>query len=460
MSWSRGSWRSKELLHIPDYPCPGLLREAEEKLKIYPPLVFAGEVRQLKSELIRVSEGQAFLLQGGDCAETFADFHTLSIRDTFRVLLQMALIFTFVGEKPVVKVGRVAGQFAKPRSAATENVDGEEILTYRGDMINSHEPTKEARTPDPERMLQAYFQSAATLNLLRAFAGGGYADLYRAGRWLLDFVGNSAVREKYEFLVTSINKTLGVMRAYSQPTESPELTPAAQKIDFYNSHEALFLPYEEALARNDSLTGDPVATSAHFLWLGERTRDLQSPQVEFLRGIINPVGVKCGPNTDGQDLERVIDRLNPDNEKGKIVLILRAGVDKAEKAYKSLIKGIRRSGRSVVWMVDPMHGNPKSDGNGVKTRMFSDILRESMIFIDVCRSENVHPGGLHLEMTGKNVTECLGGSDKVEDLSCNYNTQCDPRLNASQSLELAFAFSEHMVKTAPPPPMPRSSGRF
>ncbi|MCC8190330.1 MAG: 3-deoxy-7-phosphoheptulonate synthase [Planctomycetes bacterium] len=458
MSWSPGSWRSKKLLHIPEYPDQARLREAEAKLKTYPPLVFAGEVRQLKSDLARAADGQAFFLQGGDCAETFADFNTLGIRDTFRVLLQMSLIFTFVGEKPVVKVGRVAGQFAKPRSAPTETADGVEILTYRGDMINSIEPTPEARLPDPDRMVHAYFQSAATLNLLRAFAGGGYADLFRAGRWLLDFVGRSAVREKYEVLANSINKTLGVMRAYSQP-EAPELIPAAHKVDFYCSHEALLLPYEEALERNDSLTGDPVATSAHFLWLGERTRDPDSPQVEFLRGVINPVGVKCGPDADPGALERLLDRLNPDNEKGKVTLILRAGVERAPVVYRRLIRDLRRTGREILWMVDPMHGNPKNN-NGVKTRLFTDILNECKIFIDVCRAENVNPGGLHLEMTGKNVTECMGGSDRVEDLSCNYNTQCDPRLNASQSLELAFAFAEHMINTAPPPPPHRASGRF
>ncbi len=459
MSWSRGSWRSKQLVQIPDYPDPVILRGAEDRLKTYPPLVFAGEVRQLKTALARAADGQAFLLQGGDCAETFADFHTHTIRDTFRVLLQMSLIFTFVGEKPVVKVGRVAGQFAKPRSAAFETVNGEEMVTYRGDMINSPTPTVAERTPDPERMIRAYFQSAATLNLLRAFAGGGYADLFRAGRWLLDFVGTSAVREKYETLAAGINKTLGVMRAYSQP-DAPELIPAAHKVDFYSSHEALFLPYEEALARNDSLTGDPVATSAHYLWLGERTRGLDSPQVEFLRGVINPVGIKVGPTADPAELERLIERLNPQNEKGRITLILRAGVDKAEKSYKSIMRELKNSGRNILWTVDPMHGNPKNDGSGVKTRMYSDILRESKIFIDVCRTENINPGGLHLEMTGKNVTECLGGSDRVEDLSYNYATQCDPRLNASQSLELAFAFSEHLVNTEPPPPPHPASGRF
>ena len=458
MSWSRGSWRSKQLLHIPSYPDACALRRAEDELKVYPPLIFAGEVRQLKAELARAADGRAFLLQGGDCAETFADFNTQNIRDTFRVLLQMSLIFTFVGEKPVVKVGRVAGQFAKPRSAATEKVGGEEILTYRGDMINSPSATLADRTPDPERMIRAYFQSAATLNLLRAFSGGGYADLFRAGRWLLDFVGGSAVREKYESLAAGINKTLGVMRAYSQP-EAQELMPEAHKVDFYSSHEALLLPYEEALARNDSLTGDPVATSAHLLWIGERTRDVNSPQVEFLRGVINPIGIKCGPTAETPALERVMDKINPANEPGKLMIILRAGVDKAEKTYRRLMRELRGSGRNILWVVDPMHGNPKSDGNGVKTRMFGDIMRECEIFIDVCRTEGVNPGGVHLEMTGKNVTECLGGSDRVEDLSMNYDTLCDPRLNASQSLELAFAFAEKLVNTAPPPEH-KTSGRF
>lgn len=460
MSWSRGSWRSKNRLHMPEYPDVAALRSTEDLLKTYPPLVFAGEVRHLKSELALAAGGQAFLLQGGDCAETFADFNTFNIRDTFRVLLQMALIFTFVGEKPVVKMGRVAGQFAKPRSAATEVAGGEEMLTYRGDMINSIEPTPQARTPDPERMVRAYFQSAATLNLLRAFAGGGYADLYRAGRWLLDFVGKSAVREKYEALVASINKTLGVMRAYSKPDAVPDFMPTAHRVDFYSSHEALFLPYEEALARNDSLTDDPVATSGHFLWLGERTRGLDSPQVEFLRGVINPIGIKCGPKADADELLALMERLSPDNEEGKIVLILRAGVKHAGRAYGRLARDIRHSGRNVVWMVDPMHGNPQNGDNGFKTRHFSEIMEECRIFIDVCRAEGVNPGGLHLEMTGSNVTECLGGSDDVADLSPRYHTQCDPRLNASQALELAFFFSEHLINTAPPPPPLKMSGRF
>ncbi|MCD7896541.1 MAG: 3-deoxy-7-phosphoheptulonate synthase [Planctomycetaceae bacterium] len=458
MSWSRGSWRSKQLLHIPEYPYPAALRSAEDRLKNCPPLIFAGEVRHLKSSLARAADGHAFLLQGGDCAENFEEFNTKYIRDTFRVLLQMSLILTFVGEKPVVKVGRVAGQYAKPRSAATEIVDGQEILTYRGDMINRPEATPEGRRPDPERMLQAYFHSAATLNLLRAFATGGYADLFRAGRWLLDFVGKSAVRKKYENLARGINKTLGVMRAYSQP-DIPEMIPAANQVEFYSSHEALFLPYEEALAREDSLTGDPVAGSAHFLWIGERTRRLDSPQVEFLRGVINPIGIKCGPGADASEMEKLLDILNPDNEKGKITIILRAGVDKAEQTYRQLFREFKGSGREVLWSVDPMHGNPKSDRSGTKTRMFADILREVEIFIDVCRGEGVVPGGVHLEMTGKNVTECLGGSDRVEDLSGSYDTLCDPRLNASQSLELAFEIAERL-SAEQKPLLHRTSGRF
>lgn len=458
MSWSRGSWRSKQLLHIPSYPDPALLRKAEDDLKTYPPLIFAGEVRQLKAELARAAAGNAFLLQGGDCAESFADFNTRNIRDTFRVLLQMSLIFTFIGEKPVVKVGRVAGQFAKPRSSATEIVDGVEILTYRGDMINSPHPAKAEREPDPERMIQAYFRSAATLNLLRAFSGGGYADLFRAGRWLLDFVDGSAVKAKYEKLAAGINKTLGVMRAYSQP-DAAELMPEARRVEYYSSHEALFLPYEEALAREDSLTGDPVATSAHLLWIGERTRSPESPQVEFLRGVINPIGIKCGPGAEASELERLMDKLNPGNEPGKIVLILRAGVDKAAGTYKRMMREMRGNGKNILWSVDPMHGNPKNAGCGVKTRMFADIMRECEIFVDMCRAEGVHPGGVHLEMTGKNVTECLGGADRVEDLSANYDSRCDPRLNASQSLELAFAFAERIADTAPPPEH-RTSGRF
>ncbi|MDR3211095.1 MAG: 3-deoxy-7-phosphoheptulonate synthase [Planctomycetota bacterium] len=444
MSWSRESWRSSKDPYLPEYPDPQALELAGEKLKTYPPLVFAGEVRQLKAELALAGSGKSYILQGGDCAETFADFTALGIRDTFRVLLQMALIFTFVGEKPVIRLGRVAGQFAKPRSAATEVVAGEEVMTYRGDMINGIEPNPRSRTPDPERMLEAYFHSAATLNLLRAFAGGGYADLYRAGKWLFDFVGNSSVRHQYENLVKNINKTLSVMRAY---TESGP--PSAQKVDLYCSHEALFLPYEEALARNDSLTGDPVATSAHFLWLGERTRHLESPQVEFLRGLINPVGIKCGPKVAGESLEPLLERLDPHQEPGRITLILRAGVNQAEKVYSRLIRTVKASGRPVVWMLDPMHGNPRHDSTGLKTRYFSDILTECEVFINVCRAEGVHPAGFHLEMTGKNVTECIGGSDRVENLQSRYETTCDPRLNASQALEMAFAIAEYLVNTAP-----------
>ncbi|MCL2001080.1 MAG: 3-deoxy-7-phosphoheptulonate synthase [Planctomycetes bacterium] len=446
MSWSRGSWRSSKGSHqIPAYPDSAALRDAEDRLKTYPPLVFAGEIRQLKVELARVAEGKAFLLQGGDCVETFADFNTFNIRDTFRVLLQMALILTFVGEKPVVRVGRVAGQFAKPRSVPVEKTaDGAEIMTYRGDMINAVEETVGARTPDPERMLRAYFQSAATLNLLRAFAGGGYADLHRAGKWLLDFVGKSQVRDKYENLAKSINKTLGVMRAYEEREE--RTGGRDQRVDFYSSHEALFLPYEEALCRNDSLTGDPVAVSAHCLWLGERTRDPEGPQVEFLRGVINPLGIKCGPKAEPQAVERLLEKLNPVNEKGRIILILRAGVNKAEWAYSRFVREMASAGREVVWCIDPMHGNSRLNESGVKTRLFSDILHECKIFIDVCRAEKVHPGGLHLEMTGKNVTECLGGADDVCDLSSHYETSCDPRLNASQALELAFAVAEHLTR--------------
>ena len=442
MSWSRGGWRNaKPSPHIPEYPDPAQLRAAEDLLKSWPPLVFAGEIRQLKREIARVAQGEAFMLQGGDCAETFSGFNTFTIRDTFRVLLQMAAILTFVGEKPVVRVGRVAGQFAKPRSRPTETVDGIELPAYRGDMINSPEPVPEARRPDPQRMSRAYFQSAATLNLLRAFAGGGYADPHLAGQWLLEFVDHSAVREKYDLLVRQIDKTLNVMRAYRDPDE----TVFTRRVDFFCAHEALFLPYEEALCRQDSLGTDIVAASAHFLWLGERTRDPDSPQAEFLSGVVNPLGVKCGPTTEGPALERVLDKLDPNNEPGKITLILRAGVDKADRAYTRLIREIQAAGRRVAWIVDPMHGNPRRDGE-IKTRYFSDILHECKIFIDVCRAERVHPGGLHLELTGKNVTECLGGSDGVVNLSSRYETGCDPRLNASQSLELAFAVAEHLAR--------------
>ncbi|MDR1613175.1 MAG: 3-deoxy-7-phosphoheptulonate synthase [Planctomycetota bacterium] len=443
MSWSRSSWRTLPSPHIPAYPDPEALRTAEDALKTYPPLVFAGEVRQLKSELARVSEGNGIMLQAGDCAEAFADFNTFNIRDSFRIILQMAMILTFVGEKPVTRIGRVAGQFAKPRSNATERIGGEEeILTYRGDMINGLEPTARSRAPDPERMLRAYFQSAATLNLLRAFAGGGYADMHSAGKWLLDFVENSPIRKKYEQLARKINKNLNVMRAYRESSREPH----RQRVDFYSSHEALFLPYEEALCRNDSLTGDPVAASAHFLWIGERTRDPSGPHIEFLRGVINPVGIKCGPDAGARSVERLLEKLNPGNEKGRVTIIIRAGADNAERVQSKLIRELTAAGREVVWCVDPMHGNTINAESGVKTRRLSDILRECRTFVDVCRTENVHPGGLHLEMTGKNVTECLDRAVREKDLARNYATCCDPRLNAAQALELAFEAAEYLAE--------------
>lgn len=442
MAWSRSSWRGAESPHIPLYPDPDALRAVEDQLKSYPPLVFAGEVRRLKAELAMVADGGAVMLQAGDCAETFADFNTFTVRDTFRIILQMALILSFVGEKPVVRLGRVAGQFAKPRSNPTEKTaDGTEILTYRGDMINGLDATPESRRPDPDRLTRAYFQSAATLNLLRAFAGGGYADMHSAGKWLLDFTGNSSVGKKYRDLAAKINKTLNVMRAYDDSCSEPR----QRRVEFYSSHEALFLPYEEALCRNDSLTGDPVAASAHFLWIGERTRDPFGPHVEFLRGVINPIGIKCGPETEAGSLERTLDRLNPRNEKGRITLVLRAGIEHAAKVHAHLMREMRSAGREVVWCVDPMHGNPRKTDTGVKTRFYSDILEECKTFIEICRAENVHPGGFHLEMTGKNVTECLGSDVSESDLTKSYDTYCDPRLNASQALELAFDLAERLA---------------
>lgn len=443
MSWSRSSWRGLRSPHIPEYPDPEALRAVEDTLKNYPPLVFAGEVRQLKAELARVADGDGFILQAGDCAETFADFNTFNVRDTFRLMLQMALILTFVGEKPVTRIGRVAGQFAKPRSNATEpSADGDDILTYRGDMINGFGATAASRAPDPGRMERAYFQSAATLNLLRAFAGGGYADMHTAGKWLLDFVENGRARKKYELLAKKIHKTLNVMRAYDDGGREP----ARQRIDFYSSHEALFLPYEEALCRNDSLTGDPVAASAHFIWIGERTRDPNGPHVEFLRGVINPIGIKCGPDAQPGSPERLLEKLNPLNEGGRITIILRAGADRAERAFSRIIRELQAAGRKVAWCVDPMHGNTRTVDRGIKTRMLSDILRESKTFIDVCRAENVHPGGFHLEMTGKNVTECVGREVGRDDLAKNYDSCCDPRLNASQALEFAFETAGHLSR--------------
>ncbi len=440
-SWAPDSWTGAEARQLPQYPDPAALGAATERLRAYPPLVFAGEARNLTADLARVSRGEAFLLQGGDCAESFLEFHPDNIRDTFRVILQMAVVLTFASKLPVVKLGRMAGQFAKPRSAPMEVVDGVEMPSYRGDNINDMAATPEARAADPERMIRAYYQSAATLNLLRAFAGGGYANLHQVHRWTHDFLGASPWGKKYRETADRIGEALEFMRACGI---DPETVPQLAQTQFYTSHEALLLPFEQAMTRRDSLTGDWYDTSAHFLWIGDRTRFEGSAHVEFLRGVGNPIGVKCGPSLDPDLLLRLLDVLNPARQPGRITLITRYGHDKVEAHLPRLIRAVTREGHPVVWSCDPMHGNTVQSASGYKTRPFDRILAEVRASFAVHRAEGTHAGGIHAEMTGRNVTECTGGAVDVTDqsLSDRYHTHCDPRLNAGQSLELAFLLAE------------------
>ncbi len=441
--WSLTSWRSRPALQMPVYPDAAALAGAEARLRRYPPLVFAGEARKLKASLAKVANGEAFLLQGGDCAESFADFTANNIRDTFRVLLQMAVVLTYGAGVPVVKVGRMAGQFAKPRSSNVEKVGDVELPSYRGDNVNGFEFTAAARLPDPERMVQAYNQSAATLNLLRAFAQGGYADLHEVNRWNLDFVRNSPASARYQDLAARLDETLNFMAACGL---SSATTPQIAETDFFTSHEALLLQYEEALTRVDLTSGDWYDCSAHMLWIGDRTRQPDGAHVEFLRGVRNPIGFKCGPSLSTDDTLRLIDTLNPANEAGRIVLIVRMGAEKVADMLPPLVRAVQREGKSVVWSCDPMHGNTITANNGRKTRHFDSILNEVKAFFAVHRAEGTHPGGVHFEMTGQEVTECIGGSTDitVDNLNDRYETQCDPRLNASQVLELAFLLAEQL----------------
>jgi 3-deoxy-7-phosphoheptulonate synthase len=442
--WTPHTWRARPAKHIPtDYPDPAALERVEERIRHMPPLVFAGEARRLKGLLGEVAAGKAFLLQGGDCAESFKEFSADNIRDTFRLLLQMAVVLTFAGGKPVVKVGRMAGQFAKPRSSATETQDGVTLPSYRGDIINGMAFEAAERTPDPERLLRAYNQSAATLNLLRAFAGGGYADLHNIHRWTLDFVADSPQAARYRELAGKISESLAFMGALGV---TPESHPVLHQVEVFISHEALLLGYEEALTRVDSTTGDWYDTSAHLLWIGERTRQLDGAHVEFCRGVRNPIGMKVGPTAGVDDLLRLIDALNPDNEPGRLTLYGRFGADKVEASLPPLMAATAREGKAVVWACDPMHGNTLQASNGYKTRPFDRILGEVRSFIDVAEAQGVHPGGVHLEMTGQKVTECLGGARALTetDLEDRYHTHCDPRLNAEQALELAFLVAERL----------------
>ncbi len=446
--WTKTNWRSKPIKQAPEYPDEQALAAVERKLSTFPPLVFAGEVRQLKRELANVAAGKGFLLQGGDCAESFAEHNADNIRDFFRVFLQMAVVLTYAGGQPVVKLGRIAGQFAKPRSEPVEVRDGVTLPAYRGDIINDIAFTQEARTPDPHRMLQAYRQAAATLNLLRAFATGGFANLEHVHRWTLGFLKDSPATERYQEIADRISEALKFMRACGITSDT---TPQLRTTSFYTSHEALLLPYEEALTRLDSTTGEWYATSGHFLWIGDRTRDVDGAHVEFMRGIRNPIGVKAGPSMTPDGLLRLIDALNPENEPGRLTVITRFGADKVASGLPPLIRAVQREGREVVWSCDPMHGNTIRSSAGYKTRPFERVLAEVRAFMQVHRAEGTHAGGIHIEMTGKDVTECTGGNTRVireADLCDRYHTHCDPRLNAAQALELSFLVAEELSKSA------------
>ena len=447
--WTVNSWRGYKAKHIPEYPDKSELEKTESQLKTYPPLVFAGEARDLKRHLAKVSEGKAFLLQGGDCAESFDDFNADYIRDTFKVLLQMSVTLTAAGNCPVVKVGRMAGQFAKPRSSPKEEIDGVELDSYKGDIINDMEFTETSRLPDPQRMIRAYTQSAATLNLLRAFAKGGFSDLNKVHQWNMGFVDESPQGKKFRDLADKISDTLSFMDAIGISSGN---TKRLRNVDFFTSHEALLLPYEECLTRTDSTTGEVYDTSAHMVWIGDRTRQLDGAHVEFCRGIKNPIGIKCGPTLDPDELKKLIDVLNPENEAGKITLICRFGVDNVEEKLPKLIGPFANSDYNLVWSCDPMHGNTMKANSGFKTRPFERVIQEVESFFDIHHSLGTYPGGVHLEMTGQNVTECIGGAQAIkdEDLSARYHTHCDPRLNANQALELAFLISDKLRESQEP----------
>lgn len=440
-TWTPESWRSKPIRQVPDYPDAKALAAAEAQLAVFPPLVFAGEARDLMAGLGRVAAGKAFLLQGGDCAESFAEFHANNIRDTFKVLLQMAVVLTFGAACPVVKVGRMAGQFAKPRSAPTEDQGGVSLPAYRGDIVNAIEFDKDARRPDPMRLVRAYNQSAATLNLLRAFAQGGYANLEHVHQWMLGFVDDSPQSERYRKLADRITEALRFMKAIGFSADEYQ---RLRETEFYTSHEALLLGFEQAMTRVDSTSGDYYSTSGHMIWIGDRTRQPDHAHVEYCRGVKNPIGIKCGPSITPAELIQLVDILNPDNEAGRLTLICRFGAGKVGDHLPKLIRAVEREGRKVVWSCDPMHGNTIVSTTGYKTRPFERVLAEVEQFFEVHAAEGTYPGGVHFEMTGNDVTECTGGARAVseEDLKDRYHTHCDPRLNASQSLELAFLLAE------------------
>jgi 3-deoxy-7-phosphoheptulonate synthase len=457
--WSPESWRSKPRLQMPDYPDQKALGDVEAQLATFPPLVFAGEARNLKKALAQVAAGEMFLLQGGDCAESFAEHGANNIRDFFRLFLQMAVVLTYAAAEPVVKVGRIAGQFAKPRTSPTEKRNGVELPVYRGDIINGTEFSPESRTPDPRRQLEAYRQSAATLNLLRAFATGGYANLSNAHQWMLSFVKDSPQSKRYQELAGHLTEALNFMRACGI---DPEVHPEMRTTDFFTSHEALLLGYEQAFTRVDSTTGDWYCTSGHMVWIGDRTRQADHAHVEYCRGIKNPLGLKTGPSQKPDELLKIMDILDPDNEPGRLTLICRVGADKSADLLPPLVRAVKREGRNVVWSCDPMHGNTITSVTGYKTRPFDQILKETRTFFQVHAAEGTIAGGVHLEMTGQNVTECTGGARAIsdEDLNDRYHTVCDPRLNAEQSLDLAFLLADLLKseRQGKPKPLPAVAG--
>ncbi|GAA6185509.1 MULTISPECIES: class II 3-deoxy-7-phosphoheptulonate synthase [Alteromonadaceae] len=441
--WQPDSWRSKPIQQQPTYQDQALLKEVESKLHSYPPLVFAEETRQLYKQLGDVAEGKGFLLQGGDCAESFDEFNAPKIRDTFKVILQMAIVLTFAGKCPVTKVARMAGQYAKPRSSDLETINGVSLPSYRGDIINSFEFTEQSRMPDPNRMLEAYHRGASTLNLLRAFAQGGLADLHQVNRWNMTFLENNPLRDRYQDVTNRLQDALEFMDVIGINHVN---NATLHETNLFTSHEALLLNYEQALTRIDTLTGKPYNCSAHMVWIGERTRQLDHAHIEFFRGIHNPIGVKIGPTIQEDELMRLIDTLNPDNSAGRLTFITRMGADKLEQNLPKLLRRVKAEGRKVVWSSDPMHGNTKKASSGYKTRNFDDILSEIQQFFAAHRAEGTHPGGIHLEMTGQHVTECTGGAYQIsdDDLAQAYKTQCDPRLNADQVLEMAFLVADHL----------------
>ncbi len=439
--WTPSSWRKHQIVQQPEYKDLAALQKAEQQLAALPPLVFAGEIDQLKTDLAKVAKGKAFLLQGGDCAESFLEFNANKIRDTFKVLMQMAIIMTFSASSPVVKVGRIAGQYAKPRSSDTETCNGIELPSYRGDIVNDIAFTAEAREASPERLVTAYHQAASTLNLVRAFAQGGFADLHRVHSWNQDFVSNSPLSDKYQNLADQIDQSLRFMEACGVNSKN---TPQLHETSLYTSHEALLLGYEEALTRKDSISGDWYDCSAHMLWIGDRTRQPDHAHVEFLRGVKNPVGIKVGPSTQVSDLEKLLEILNPENQAGRITLIARMGAEKITEHLPKLVQAVKHSGHEVIWSSDPMHGNTIKASTGYKTRSVDAILKEMKGFFEVHKAEGTHAGGVHFEMTGQNVTECIGGAYMISehDLADRYHTHCDPRLNGEQALELAFLIAD------------------